>query len=157
MLQRMIYSIIADWKYHKASFKIKNKEYKNAINIYYDILELNKKMQNKSSDSLIAFDIGYCYYNLNLFNEAKFWFSLSFKEFKKDKMDLNFEPYYYLLVYYGTILNRAGNNKEIKEIYHEAKQIFSIDLKKHFDNNLVIPSYMELDNSRVIKNYKSVK
>jgi len=115
---------VSDWFYSKASSKMRKEEYKEAIDIYMKVLDLEK--DSGIVNAITLFEIGYCHYNCDHFDKALHYFTKSYNIYKKNKTIMKMKPFYYLLIYYSSLLKRKGDIELADQIFKEAKEIEAV-------------------------------
>jgi tetratricopeptide (TPR) repeat protein len=118
---KFIKNLVAEWLYFRASSNMRKEKFQNAIPIYLKVLDLEKDIG--LANAITLFEIGYCYYKCNNRTEALLFFSKSYNIYKKNKDNLQMKPFYYLLIYYSSLLKEKGENEVANQLFDESLAI----------------------------------
>ena len=118
---KFLNSIIADWQYGRASSKMKKEQYREAIEILRNVLELENN--SSSTNAITLFDLGYCYFKCCEKEEALSYFSKSYDIYKQNKDNLRNMTIYSLLNHYSYILKEKGDYELANQISIEAEKL----------------------------------
>ena len=114
----------AEFYYSRAASKMRQENFKDAIDLYINVLELEKEAGIVNAITL--FELGYCYYKCDQFDEALVFFERSYGIYKDNKEIMKMKPFYYLLIYYSSLLRRKGDFELSEKIMKEAKEIEAV-------------------------------
>lgn len=121
---KFINSLIADWKYGKASTKMEREQYSQAIEILQAVMQIDKK-DNRESAQLL-YDLGFCYYKYHEDEKAVSCFSRAYNLYKQNKGDLDETRIMELLRLYRHLLSSRGHLEIAEKIAEEEKLLQDI-------------------------------